>query len=75
VEVNFHLRGEEIQVVFKIKYLGYIYQCNGRWNSHIKGIKKISFLKRVILSRIIPILHYSVEIWGHEKVAQLQNIQ
>ena len=35
-ESKFWFRREEIQVVDKIKYLGCIFQSNGRWNSHIK---------------------------------------
>jgi hypothetical protein len=35
-ESKFWFEGEEIQVVDKINYLGYIFQSNGRWNSHIK---------------------------------------
>ena len=45
------------------------------FRNNVKGIKNLSFHKRVFSSRIIPILRYRVEIWGHEKVDQLENVQ
>ena len=35
-ESKFWFKREEIQVVDKIEYFEYIFQSNGRWNSHIK---------------------------------------
>jgi len=30
--------GQQLEVVEKIKYLGYIFQSNGGWSSHIKEV-------------------------------------
>ena len=45
------------------------------FRNKISGIKNLSLHKRFFLSKIMPILHYGAEIWGHENAAQLESVQ
>ncbi|EZA48015.1 hypothetical protein X777_14456 [Ooceraea biroi] len=68
-------KGKKLEEVKEIKYLGYVFQRNGKQDAHVRDRKDLGRRLWLFDKLVWTVLAYGVEIWGWEEREEMEKFE